>query len=647
MPAPRRLITLITFMLITLALIAPPSRSTQAFTALNRPGFPLTLPNTQYVRFGMPTLADINGDDKLEILVGTLDGKLIAVNYLGQELWRFDVSAAINNAVAATRPGLRPSNNPIQIRSAPAVGDINNDGQLEIVVAAGDISSMLTHGGVMAVTSTGQPVPGWPFVPRDVAPGIPGFFDVKSGIFPDGAADGLADGVVSSPAIGDINGDGRNEVVFGSFDHFVYALNGDASHAPGWPQFVYDTVWSSPALADLNGDGKLNVIIGIDAHVFNDNEGYTSEDGGELQVFNGDGTRLWRVAQDEVLISSPAVADLDGDGKLEIAAGSGNFYCCNDGTPSEEGKYFSVWNHDGSLLWRTPLPTQIVGSPALGDVNDDGRLEIVVGGMNGVVYTFEGATGRIIWATTVLDNFSNQFNPNPVVYSPVLGDYTGNGVDDVFVALGWNVIVVRGSDGVQLTATTPSEQEPAPAYYTEYSINGAPAVGDLDGNGKLELVAASAFTNNRTPPFTPVAAQIHVWELPNSTAQASWPQFGRTPDNRGVLIPRTLNVSAQTVGGIMPADTTREFRVAVAASDASPISWTVEKNDPSNLIELTRTQNTADGLLVFTVDTNRAPGRYSATLTVKSTGFADQTITVNAVVADNAQDVFLPVLWRR
>lgn len=623
-----RLVPLFVLVLAALALLLPLGRA-EAFVASQRTGFPATIPNTQRVGFSIPTLADITGDGKPEILVGTVDGQLLVVDATGKLLWRYNVSNAIN-AAANTRPGLKQSTTPVPIRSSPSVGDITGDGQPEIIIAAGDISSANTHGGVMALTRTGQPIPGWPFISQDVSP------DIR-------LKDGYADGVAGAPAIGDINGDGKNEVVFGSFDHYIYALRSDSSYAPGWPQFAYDSVWSSPALADLTGDGQPEVIIGIDAHIYADTQ-YSSADGGELQVFSGNGTRLWRAAQDEVMFSSPAVADLDGDGKLEIAAGTGNFYCCFDGTPSNEGKYFTVWNHDGSILWRTDLPAQVVGAPAIGDLNGDGNLEVVVGAKDGKVYAFNGATGQIRWATAVRDIFNNQFIPNPVVYSPMLADYTGNGNDDVFIALGWDIIVVRGSDGVQLTGTSNLDPN-KPSYYTNYTIDGAPAIGDLDGNGKLDLVAASASTNGQ-PPFNPISAQIHVWELSNSTTKASWPQFSRTPDKRGLLVPRLLSASTRQIGGMLEPGDSRDFAVMISTTDGSNASWTVDESDAQNIVSLNGATGSNGEELVVTIGGNKPAGRYTAELTITSAGLPDVTIAVDLTIADDIQNVYVPLLRR-
>ncbi len=68
--------------------------------------------------------------------------------------------------------------------------------------------------------------------------------------------------VFSSPAVADVDGDGKMEVGFGAFDRNIYLLNADGTLR--WYYHAADTVWSSPAFADVNADGKLEMIIGSD-----------------------------------------------------------------------------------------------------------------------------------------------------------------------------------------------------------------------------------------------------------------------------------------------------------------------------------------------------------------------------------------------
>ncbi|MBI5148943.1 VCBS repeat-containing protein [Candidatus Pacearchaeota archaeon] len=66
----------------------------------------------------------------------------------------------------------------------------------------------------------------------------------------------------SSPALADLDGDGKLEVIIGSDDGKVYAWHHDGSLVDGWPQQTNGWVRSSPAVADLDGDGDTEIIVG-------------------------------------------------------------------------------------------------------------------------------------------------------------------------------------------------------------------------------------------------------------------------------------------------------------------------------------------------------------------------------------------------
>lgn len=510
-----------------------------------KPGFPLVLP-TDVIGFGKISLADITGDGKLEIVVGTREGKVVAANYLGQILWIYDASAELN--AAAVAQGLRPNQQPATVRTKPAVGDLTGDGVPEIVVTVGDILTAPSNGGIVVLNNAGIALPGWPIVsPDEGGAGVQ--FELPNG---------YADGLITSPAIGDVTGDGVPEIVYaGNYRvhvrtvagvyRYPYVSPGDNPDATefGWPQFVLDTIWASPAIADINNDGINDIVIGVDAHneswYFRESETwrYTNE-GGDMYVFNGDGSIQWIANQDEIFQSSPAVVDTDNDGNYEIIAGTGTFYSEAQNRPV--GRYISAWNHTGgpysgnNYRWRTPLPAQIFGSPAIGNLIGNGQLEVVVGGMDGFVYALDATTGQLLWRV------QPQTLQGPLVaplYSPVLADYDGDGLQDVFIAIGWEVAVLKGSTGEQFTAT--SFPSALPSYYGDHTIDGTPAIGDLDGDGRLELVAASGTLPPVFPnaPFNPQRGQIYVWELPVSNTTSAWPQFRLNAANSGT-VPRTV-----------------------------------------------------------------------------------------------------------
>lgn len=91
----------------------------------------------------------------------------------------------------------------------------------------------------------------------------------------------------------------------------------------GWPKDIGGMVVSSPALADLDGDGDFEVIIGADD--------------GTVYAWHGDGSNAagWPKSMGYDVLSSPAVGDLDGDGDLDAFVGnswsSANKVWLNDG----------------------------------------------------------------------------------------------------------------------------------------------------------------------------------------------------------------------------------------------------------------------------------------------------------------------------
>jgi hypothetical protein len=138
-----------------------------------------------------------------------------------------------------------------------------------------------------AVHADGTPVPGWPV---DV-----GFF------------------VAGSPAVADLDGDGSLDVAAGDFgSNSVWALRADGTPMPGWPIPVGANVRSTPAIADLDpAYPGLEVVVGVQD--------------GTVQAWHADGTPVpgWPAhAGNFVERSSPAIADVNNDGSLEVFIGS-------------------------------------------------------------------------------------------------------------------------------------------------------------------------------------------------------------------------------------------------------------------------------------------------------------------------------------
>lgn len=476
--------------------------------------------------YSSPVLADINDDGVADIVVATNNGHILAFSNVtgttGTLLWNRDIS-----------PNFGMAANSEEIVSSPAVADIDGDGLPEIVVGVGTIyPSVCTQGGVIVLEHNGTVKSGWPFITDD--------YTVDPA--------GCADSVVATPAIGDLDRDGRVEIIFGSFDSRIYALRSDGTLFPGFPiasalyerlgwpileDRLADTIWSSPALADVNGDGYLEIITGTDEGNFDDSHGgdsggwncpYTLPPdgapgycGGALYVIDRFGHNLPGFPKYllEVITSSPALYDVTGDGIPEIFVGTGTYYYNNSPDQPTDGFRVYAWDGEGNEVsgWEGGkiVGGAVASSPIVGDIAGDSKPEIVALSMDKKLYAWHH-DGQPVdgFPMTPVDHFGTEISFD-FTHTPILVDYDpdDNGKMEIVFSHAWMINIVDG-DGTQI-ATSNFPPGAAPFYYAEGLLINTPAVGDIDDDGKLELVA-----NN---------SKLFVWNLPNGALTADWPMF--------------------------------------------------------------------------------------------------------------------------
>jgi len=171
-------------------------------------------------------------------------------------------------------------------------------------------------------------------------------------------------------------------------------------------------------------------------------------------------TGLWNITVGSVFYSHPVLGDVDNDDRLEVIVGNANTVSAYNG-------------ENGSHIWTYTMdPYPMEPYPALGDVDGDNKLEVVVGCKDGQIYTLNGEDGSKLW------NYSTE---DDIVSSPALGDVDDDGkLEVVFGSLDDNIYVLNGEDGSKLWNLT-----------TGNDIISSPAIGDVDGDGKLEVVVGS------------------------------------------------------------------------------------------------------------------------------------------------------------
>ena len=499
--------------------------------------------NGARVQFASPAIADLDHDQYQEIVVGTSDGRVVAVKpntSAGTTLWIFDAAAALNARVRV--PSVAT------IRGAPAIADLDGDGWNEVIVPVGDVPSSGQNGGMIVLSHDGKLLPGWPRITYEK-------YDATH-----------TEGIGTPPAIADLDNDGDLEIIAGSWDHRVYAWHHDGTWVKGWPRHVFDTVWSSPSVGDLDHDGTLEVIVGVDAHR---DDYFRSIDGGALYVFRADGSPYpgFPIYMPENFESIPALTDLDGDGFLDIVIGGGSFY---DHGPA--GYKVHAVNRFGQPLPGWPVSTggHVTGSPAISDLNRDGRPEVIVGSWDQKLYAWTSNGQPVAGFPVTLRNY---LGATYRAQSPIVADTNADGKPEIFTNYGWEVVELDAA-GRQITSDgaggNPSGK---PTFFTDYTIDSTPAIVDLNGDGKLELVAAggSGGTNGGR-------ATVYVWALAGSKAQglgADWSNLKRDA-NRSGLRPCAQADNALVLGHSLPTALSPRgvARVEVVLLNNGASTWT-------------------------------------------------------------------------
>jgi hypothetical protein len=249
-----------------------------------------------------PLLADLDGDNRNELIFATSDGEIHALDRDRHELRGFPVHGTDLLPVHREQPAFRSGTVTVPPGAAflgsVAAGDLDGDGRLELVAA--DL-----HGGVYAFSARGKRL--WQAQSDPAFSGRPldelHFADVRKG-----STDRVEPGFLGSPVIADLDGDGRPEVVAASQDRHLYAWHGDSGEAvAGFPVLVVDRskvasidpqtdmptfkpdagtqqqgkLVDTPAVGDITGDGKPEIVVGSNEEFLADHDG-----GGNASVVN-------------------------------------------------------------------------------------------------------------------------------------------------------------------------------------------------------------------------------------------------------------------------------------------------------------------------------------------------------------------------
>jgi hypothetical protein len=450
-------------------------------------------------------LADLDDDGKLEVICGSTSNQLY--------VWRYD---------GTSFPGW-PRTLSGMNQYAPAVADVDLDGEYEIAVTTRGLTS---GGQVYLFSENGTNEPGWP------VSGLVG------GNFND------------SPTLADIDGDDTLELIVGERDYpggHLHVLRHDGREQPGaWPCSL-DHV---PAMGAAVGDISLDMTQEIVYSSYN-----------SLYVLESDGSILpgWPVTMPDARnfsYQSPALADVDADDTLEIVVAM-----------HKQGGGCYVFRHDGTVQagWPAVFPRWTYCPPTVADLFRTGGLKVVCG-LQGII----GGTADVLYACddkgVTLAGFPVYGDGGAECHMTV-ADVDGDA--DMELIYTSNMMTTADSLGylyaVHDDGSAVSGWPLRPRGFTY--LNGA-TVADVDGDDSLDIVAVSACGGEM---------DVTIWEagVPFDRMSWEWPTYQfdmqrtglyQTPTT-GLSGNRSLPVCGSAIR-VSPNPVQAGHRVRFAAGDA-------------------------------------------------------------------------------
>jgi hypothetical protein len=380
-----------------------------------------------------------------------------------------------------------------QVLGGAAVGDINADGYEEVIIDFfddGDSRHIRTW--VHAFRLDGSDLPGFPVE-----------LDRRGG--------SLGKPAATPQVLCDFDDNGTLEIAFTMCsDSIACLVNCYGQFLPGWPKNIGpDNFWGNRvSVGDIDKDGYFDIVALSRNHVY---------------VWNSEGLDLpgWPAELPDSLypsfFSAPSLADLDGDDELEI------LFSTYEHSQYLYGKVF-VYHSNGTIMdgWPVNFTHAIpITTPTIGDIDNDGELEIVVvlspGALVDNVYVLSiNGTVENSWHMEGKDHFD-----------PVLVDVDNNGYADIVVSTNMNVCEDTTCGAYYAFDKDGNLLDGWPVVVYDFTDYVAATFLDIDSDSSLNMAVSSSEVHGFYPPRT---ATVHVWlydlGVPLNSDLMFWPKCG-------------------------------------------------------------------------------------------------------------------------
>ncbi|MDA0987453.1 MAG: IPT/TIG domain-containing protein, partial [Bacteroidetes bacterium] len=309
-------------------------------------------------------------------------------------------------------------------------------------------------------------------------------------------------GTPRSVAIGDIDGDGKSDLVVASTTSNKVSVfrntstSGSLANSPSSfaakQDFTTGTYPYQVAIGDLDGDGLSDLVT----------VNWLSYGTSGLSVFRNtstSGTVTFATAVGLTTGANPlsvAIGDMDGDGLSDLVV---------SGTANQVSVYRNNSTTTGTVSFATKVDFPVDAysrSVVIGDLDGDGKNDFAIANANNQrVSVFRNNSTTI--GTVSFDAKQDFYTYAPAwaptgPYSVAIGDLDGDGKNDLVSAnTSMNIVSVLRNNTTTSGAFTASSFA-TPVYFTVGNSPYSVAIGDLDGDGKSDLAVANSASSSNT-----------------------------------------------------------------------------------------------------------------------------------------------------